>query len=277
MGNISSEPESDQPYILKCLLEQATNAIIAVLQSNVIGIYLTGSAVLGDWHDGKSDIDLTVVVKSTVPKAAIPALEKHIKKLESKAAKVKFEIQYIPVLRLEKAYKEAIEPFLAYYDKKHHLSHFNFNPVTWYMLQRHGAVLWGRPIEQLGLKVTRDELCAYVYQNVNTYWMRRRTVSGKICSAAGILSLSDGAVEWCVCGLSRMYYTLREKDIISKAGALAYMMNRSPQAYQNILKEAQAIRAQSGRKVFASRIARRASMLKYMDYAIGLCRRWPTP
>ena len=54
-----------------------------------------------------------------------------MKPLETKHPKVKLEIQYIPVSILGKC-KEEVEPILAYHDKKHSISYFNFNPVTWY-------------------------------------------------------------------------------------------------------------------------------------------------
>ena len=55
-----------------------------VFKSNVIGVYLTCSAVLNDWHYGKSDIDLIVVVNNSISKANITLLKKQIKPLEAK-------------------------------------------------------------------------------------------------------------------------------------------------------------------------------------------------
>ena len=38
-----------------------------ILGDNLIGIYLHGSAVMGCYNEKKSDIDLLVVVKETIP------------------------------------------------------------------------------------------------------------------------------------------------------------------------------------------------------------------
>jgi predicted nucleotidyltransferase len=264
------ELENNDLQILKRISGQLTNVVRQVLKSNVIGVYLTGSAVLGDWHYGKSDIDFTVVIHDLISKANIAMLKKQIKLLESKYPKVKLEIQYVPVSILGKRREEA-EPILAYHDKKYNLSYFNFNPVTWYSLKKYGAVIWGKPVDELNIKVTEDELCSYVYENVNTYWAAWTSSAANIFSTKGVLSFTDWAVEWCVCGLSRMYYTLHEKDIISKGGAVEYMLNRSPSEYQKILKEAKAIRSGNGQKLYSSRAARRRNMVKYMSYVISLC------
>lgn len=263
--------ENDDSQMLKHISEQVANAVRLVLNSNVTGIYLTGSAVLGDWHYGKSDIDFTVVVNNPISKEIVALLEKQLKTWKSKYPNVKLEIQYLPISILGKR-KEEVEPFLSYHDKKHRISHFNFHPVTWYTLEKYGVVIWGKPVEELNLKTTKDELSSYVYENVNTYWKMWSASATKIFSIKGILSFTDWTVEWCVCGLSRMYYTLQEKDITSKSGALEYMIDKSPQEYQKILKEAQAIRLRSGQKLYSSRADRRKDMIKYMDYVIALCR-----
>ncbi|MEN6470459.1 MAG: aminoglycoside adenylyltransferase domain-containing protein [Clostridiaceae bacterium] len=266
------EFENGDTHLLMQSFEQVANAIRSVLKSNVIGVYLTGSAVLGDWHYGKSDLDFTVVTNDPIARETVALLEKQIKSLESKRPSVKLEIQYIPVSILGKC-KEEVEPILAYHDKKHSMSYFNFNPVTWYTLEKYGAVVWGKPIGSFNLKTTKDELSAYVYENVNTYWRAWGSSAAKIFTKKGVLSFTDWAVEWCVCGLSRMYYTLREQDITSKCGALDYMLDKLPQEYQGILKEAKAIRLRSGQKFFSSRAGRRRSMLKYVDHVIDLCQR----
>jgi Nucleotidyltransferase domain. len=262
--------ENNDLQMIKHISDQVTNAVRLVLKSNVIGVYLTGSAVLGDWHYGKSDIDFTIVVDNSISKSYITSLEKQIKPLEAKYSNVKLEILYIPISILGKC-KEEVEPILAYHDKKHNISYFNFNPVTWYSLEKYGVVIWGKPVDELNIKITKDELSSYVYENVNTYWTIWAASAAKIFSIKGILSFTDWAVEWCVCGLSRMYYTLQEKDITSKSGAVEYMLNKSPHEYQKILKEAQAIRLGNEHKLYSSRVDRRKNMIKYMDYVIDLC------
>lgn len=257
--------------MLKHISEKVTDTLQLALKTNLIGIYLTGSAVLGDWHYRKSDMDLTVVVNDPLSKKEISSMEGQLKKLEAQNPNVKFEIQYVPLAILGKN-QEEVEPILSYQGRKHSMSYSGFNAVTWYTLKKHGIVLCGRPVDQLNLRATEDELLAYVYNNVNTYWTAWAASAARIFSIKGILSFTDWAVEWCVCGLSRMYYTLQEKDITSKSGAVEYMLHKSPYEYQKILKEAHAIRLGNEQKLYSSRVDRRKDMIKYMNYMIDLCR-----
>jgi predicted nucleotidyltransferase len=262
--------ENNDSQMLKSISEQVANAVQLVLNSNVIGIYMTGSAVLDDWHYGKSDIDFTVVVRNSVAKEYIALLEKQLKPLESKYQTVKLEILYVPLLIVGKC-KEEVEPILTYHDKKHSISYFNLNPVTWYSLKKYGIAILGKPVNELNLKTSKDELCSYVFENVNTYWRSWVASATKIFSVKGILSLTNWSVEWCICGMSRMYYTLQEKDITSKSGAANYMMDKVPQEYQLILKEAQRIRLMNGKNFYTSRVKRRKDIIKFMNYVIELC------
>ncbi len=266
---LSAETEDSQ--MLKLVSEQVSNAVQSVLHKNVIGTYLTGSAVLGDWHYGKSDLDLIVLLHDVIAKRDRVALQKRINRLQLNYAGVKFEIQYIPITAVGKCKEDAV-PILAYHDNKHSMSYFNLNPVTWYMLKKYGAVVWGKPIVELHLEAPREELTAYVCENVNAYWAMWAASASKPFSRKSILSLTDWAVEWCVCGISRMYYTLQEKDITSKNGAIDYMMQLAPPEHSCILREAQSIRLQTKQRFFSSRFKRRKNMLQYMGYVIELCR-----
>jgi predicted nucleotidyltransferase len=263
--------ETDDLQMLKQVSEQVADAVQSVLHENVVGTYLTGSAALGDWHYGKSDLDLIVVMHDVISKKDIAALIKQMKWLQAKYARVKLEIQYIPISIIGKC-KDDVDPILAYHDNKHSISYFNFNPVTWYTLKKYGIVIFGKPVGDLNLNTEQDELTAYVYENVNTYWAKWAASAFNLFSKKGILSFTDWAVEWCVCGLSRMYYTLQEQDIISKSGAIDYIMQFAPHEHQKILQEAQSIRLQTKQKFYTSRTERRKSMLHYMGYVIDLCR-----
>ncbi len=263
--------EADDSQMLKLISEQVSNAVQSVLHKNIIGTYLTGSAVLGDWHYGKSDLDLIILIHDVITKKDRVALQKQINRLQIKYAGVKFEIQYIPITAVGKC-KEDAAPILAYHDNKHSISYFNLNPVTWYILKKYGAVVWGKPIDELHLETQAEELTAYVCENINTYWAMWVASASKTFSRKSILSLTDRAVEWCVCGISRMYYTLQEKDITSKNGAIDYMMQLAPPEHSCILREAQSIRLQTKQRFFSSRFKRRKSMLQYMFYVIELCR-----
>ena len=60
-----------------------TQGIYNVFGSNLIGVYLTGSLSYGDFKEGRSDIDLAVVINQ-------PATPKQIEELRQEIATLKF-------------------------------------------------------------------------------------------------------------------------------------------------------------------------------------------
>lgn len=78
-------------------------------------------------------------------------------------------------------------------------------------------------------------------------------------SVTRIFALSDQAVEWCTCGISRMYYTILENDIASKDMAAEYGLAHSPPNTHRILKEALHIR--NGKETIRIRIVRKNGAL----------------
>ena len=49
------------------VIENFVERTKAILQDNLVGVYLHGSAVMGCFNPDKSDIDLIVVVNSNIP------------------------------------------------------------------------------------------------------------------------------------------------------------------------------------------------------------------
>ena len=56
------------------VLDAYESEIERVFGDGLIGIYLTGSAALGGFHEGKSDIDCTVLLKSSPDETQIEEL-----------------------------------------------------------------------------------------------------------------------------------------------------------------------------------------------------------
>jgi hypothetical protein len=53
----------------------------------------------------------------------------------------------------------------------------------------------------------------------------------------------DWATLWCVAGVARLHYTIVNMDIISKAAACTYALERFPQRWHTVIREAAAVRA----------------------------------
>ena len=241
-----------------------------LLSNDLIGIYLTGSIALGGYHDGKSDIDFTVVMKQQLDEQQISKLKTIHREILKKYPKNLFEGHYITPDVLGKTINEK-EPIVSYHDGKTVKDYHGINIVTWFTLKKYGVSVYGFLLKDLHFEAPEEELLKYVINNVNSYWKHWLIRASIIFSIRGIYALTALSIEWCVSGLSRMFYTLSEKDIASKDQALGYALRHAPQQYERIIKEAQYIRTGRGQKQYRSRIKRRKDMIQFMGYMIREC------
>lgn len=255
---------------LKGIVEVYSGRIKALLGNDLIGIYLTGSVALDGYHDGKSDIDFTVVMKPPLEERQISELKIIHREILKKYPKNLFEGHYITPDVLGKSINET-EPVVSYHNGKIVKDYHGINIVTWFTLKKYGVSVCGLPAKDLHFEAPEHELLKYVINNVNSYWAQWLSQASLNISKKSIFALSKQAVEWCVSGLSRMYYTLSEKDITSKDQALGYALRHAPRQYERIIKEAQYIRTGRDQKQYHSRMKRRKDMIQYMDYMIREC------
>ena len=139
-------------------------------------------------------------------------------------------------------------------------------------MKTHGVVLFGDKASLQQISATIEDVKQYVMENVNTYWRSWLARAGVIASKGGLASLTDGAIEWGVSGISRMHYTLAQDGIASKDMALEYALHHSDSAHRRILMEALRIRTGIGPRQYWNPMRRRRDMLRYIDTTIKACK-----
>ena len=241
--------------------------VIRLLTDDLVGIYLTGSIAFGEFYEGKSDLDCTVIIKSPLDMAKVNALEKIHNSIQH--SKILLESQYISFDNTGKAEADTL-PFYSFRENELTLGKFNANAVTWYTLKKHGITVAGVPAAELDIATTISDVKSYVKSNVSTYWQYLLDTAREPSSPRRKAALTDRAVEWCVCGITRMYYTLTQDDITSKGGAVEYGLTCLPGWTHRILKEALRIRRGGKTTLYDSRYVRRREMIGYMEYMIGV-------
>ena len=255
---------------LQVALEAFSNRIRRVFNDELIGIYLTGSVALGSYHDGKSDVDFTVLVESPLSDEYFKPLTDVHEELALVFPRVKFEGHYVSKDDLGRQ-PEEIEPVFAIHDNKLSRSHHDINTVTWFTLKKHGITVWGFPSNELDLSISSEELSAYVIGNVNSYWAKWLSDTKAPFSVKWFAARQSGAVEWGIMGICRMFYTLSEHDVLSKDNAARYALTRVPDRYKRILKEAISIRTGQGERQYDSPLVRMSDMIEFMEYMIHEC------
>ncbi len=255
---------------LNKILNEYSTAVENLLGEDLLGIYLTGSIALNAYHENKSDIDFTTLIKNQLDEKQIFELSIIHKDIFKKYPKNAFEGHYITPEELGKNPTQ-INPVVSYYNGKINKSYHGINIVTWVTLKKHGVNIRGLPVKDLLFETSENELLIYVINNINSYWKQWLTDSKKLFSYKGLYSLTGSAVEWVVLGISRMYYTLLTNDITSKDSVVDYIIKKAPREYHRIILEAAFIRTKKGKKQYFSAFIRRKDMIAYLEKMIIEC------
>lgn len=149
---------------------------------------------------------------------------------------------------------------------------FAKNSIDAFQLKKYGIPIKGQPIEEASYTVDWDILIMNMGKNLNTYWLSWWSGSKKFPSIKYFeLLFSLKAVEWGVLGVSRLYYTFNENDMISKVGAGEYALKNVPQKWHKIIHESMRLRNGNKKLLYTSIFERRKDALDYIEFMIHRC------
>ncbi|MDZ4907347.1 aminoglycoside adenylyltransferase domain-containing protein, partial [Clostridium perfringens] len=115
---------------------------------------------------------------------------------------------------------------------------FDRNSIDAYQLKKYGITIKGQVIRDFNYEVNFDILIDEMRNNLNTYWINWINDCRKLTSMKYIgLFVSLNMIEWGVLGISRLYYTFKERDITSKIGAGEYALQNVPERWHKIINE----------------------------------------
>jgi hypothetical protein len=204
---------------------QYLEAVDAALPGFVDGLYVVGSAALGAFQPGHSDIDAVVFASRTATESDSAALRDVHASMPSQPY---FDGVYVsPADRW--AADQRVVPFVMEGAFITDQPCGNLNPVLWLILQRYGIPVRGPAVPELGVQLDPDALRAYNLENLRSYWQPqaagiRRHIAG-LDSAEPVLA---EYVVWVALGAARLHYTLATGDVVSKSGAGEYVIAEFP-------------------------------------------------
>lgn len=224
------------------MIEETTRDYLAAvdeaLPGFVEGFYLVGSAALGAWQPGVSDID-TVVFAARVPSAADLAT------LRAIHASVPVDGVYLPP-ELARAWPadRPVVPFVVDGTLQTEKPCGELTPVLWLLFRTYGIPLRGPSPSSLGVRVDADELRRYNLDNLRSYWQSAvAAFRPQVGTLPPTLEVDPGTVVWFVLGPARLHHTVAFGDIISKAQAGRYLASQFP-AYAELAERV--VRHRSG-------------------------------
>lgn len=258
------------PNEVNNILEMYCGLLRNKIPGTVRGVYLYGSLVLHDFKFGSSDIDFITVVNRSLADGEIAILDEIHGMVRKYFPRPPLNGIYVQVQDIG-GMEEDIEPIPYYLDgTMHKAGYFEINPVTWFELKEHGVTILGPDISILDFSFDFNTITEYIADNINAYWSNwvGRARNGLSRHSVGLF-FSKEMVEWGVLGVTRQYYTLREKDVVSKSKAGEYALLNVPDKWKQIIKEALRIREGVITSNYISPIKRRNDTLSYMDFIIA--------
>ena len=256
------------------LLESYKASMRELFSDELVGVYLTGSIAFCEFIEGKSDVDLTVLLKPPLIIDGAEMVKRIHQDISAEYKNIILESQYISLDNIGKNEADT-QPFYSFHDNKLTLGKHNAYAVTWFMLKNHGITITGIPANELDINISVYDIKTFVKGNVISYWKDWLIEARKPLSKKRNTALTNWGIEWCVCGLARMYFTMMEGDITSKGKAVEYGLTSLPESTHKLQREALRIRKCEKGAMYNSRFIRRHDMIEYMDFLIESIKRMP--
>ncbi|MBB5785244.1 nucleotidyltransferase domain-containing protein [Nonomuraea jabiensis] len=199
----------------------------------VEGLYLEGSAALGDYRPGASDVDFVAVTAAEAPFEVV-------ERIHARLGAYPFEGYYLTWDDLSK------DPAELGTRPRAHAGKINprggLNPVTWHTLAQNGLTCRGPKPDELDIWHDPAALAAWTDGNLDRYWRRLVARASHLASPWGLACLGGYNTVWVVTGVARLHYTLATGEITSKSGAGQYALATFPERWHRVVNEALRLR-----------------------------------
>jgi predicted nucleotidyltransferase len=215
-GAVQFTPDPEIDWLLKNLLDQMHQ----ILGKNLVGLYLYGSLVTGDFDPEISDIDLLAVVSSDVDQGQFERLHAMHDDLEARSPRWKdrIEVQYVSIhalrtFRTERSRIAAISPGEPFHFKDAGREWL----INWYIIRERGQALYGMDPSAHIPPISRQEYLQTVREHA-TMWVE------------WLEQPHDQAWQgYVILTMCRALYAVRFGEQPSKQKAALWMQNEYPE------------------------------------------------
>lgn len=243
------ERPQDLPAPAGQIAEDLLARLDHALPGRIEGFYVVGSACMGAFRPGRSDLDFVAVVDRELSRRELVRLGAvHLGRWTSTLVRDVAIRRSWPFvcngfyLRNGDLARSPLEvtPLAGHVSGRFRIAEregFDVNPITWRVLARHGIARRGPGRERLRVHADSAELRAWTRGNLNSYWRRwvararrpgpsRATVLGRRFIAGGVL------------GAPRLHYTLAVGEIASKENAGVYALSAFEPRWRPVIEDA---------------------------------------
>jgi predicted nucleotidyltransferase len=212
------------------IIERILSNLQHILGTKLVGFYLCGSLVIGDFDPHISDIDLTAALASDIDEQEFAALQKMHDDLALQHAEWdnRIEVRYISLAALNSVRSRTSqiaiispgEPFHMRESSKEWLS-------EWYLLRERGVTLFGPPPQEIIEPISHDEFMQTIKAHARAWGEWVLDMQNRKGQAYAILTMC------------RALYTSRNGEQVSKKQAALWAQQQLPewsQLIRNALK-----------------------------------------
>ncbi|MGW4475288.1 nucleotidyltransferase domain-containing protein [Nonomuraea sp. NPDC004354] len=231
----------------------------------VEGLYLQGSAALGDFTPGVSDVDFVAVIPEG---ADVEPLREVHARLKERGRSPHFDGLYVTWddLRRDPEQTPARPGVHAWRFEAE--SRFERHLVTWHVLAQSGVTVRGPAVAEVGVHTDWDLLARRTRENLAGYWTRWAEKSSRTTSLWGLAALVPAQTSWGALGVTRLHHTLAAGEVTSKTAAGEYALRLFDERWHRIVREALRIR-KGGAALYRNPFARRADLIAYMRMVLA--------
>jgi Acetyltransferases len=234
--------ENAEEYIMVCDLKEEVSGRVAqlfteeskrILGDNLVGVYLHGSAVMGCFNSGKSDVDLLVVVKEEPTDTVKRAFMDMVVSLNETGPAKGIEMSIVE----RSVCKPFVypTPFVLHFSKMH-LDRYRNDPEDYIakmkgtdrdlaahitVIRARGVCLCGAPIDEVFEEVPKQDY-------IDSLWHDIADAEGDIADDTMYLTLN----------LARVLAFLQDGSVLSKKEGGEWGLKNLPEKYHGLLREA---------------------------------------
>ena len=205
---------------LEALLERLAGEIRRNTNGSLVGLYMYGSLVTGDFDKDRSDIDLLAIVDRDVDGATFGRLDRmHARFVEEYPAwEDRIEVAYVTAAALKDFRTETSQIAVISPGEPFHLKEAGKDwLLNWYVVREVGVTLYGPPPETLIPDISQTEFVEAVRAQAEAWkeWVYRMR--------------TPGAQSYAVLTLCRALYTHEHGGQASKKQAALWAAERLPE------------------------------------------------
>jgi predicted nucleotidyltransferase len=205
---------------IEALLDRLTDEIRQSSNDSLVGLFVYGSLVTGDFDKGRSDIDLLAVVDSDIEDETFDRLDRmHTRIVEDNPAwEDRIEVAYVPApalwsFRTRTAQIAVLSPGEPFHFKAAGRDYL----LNWYTVREVGTTLYGPPPDTLIPEISRSEFVEVAREHAE--WWKEQVYEMR----------TPGAQSYAVLTMCRALYTHTHRRQASKKQAALWARTYLPQ------------------------------------------------